>query len=366
MEQGFGAVYRGKRVLVTGHTGFKGSWLCLWLQELGAKVLGFSLSPPTDPNHYGLLDLDLESVTGDVRDRSAINAVIARYQPGVVFHLAAQPLVRVSYQEPVETLASNIMGAVNVYEACRAAGGVRAIISVTSDKVYENRECEKGYRETDAVGGTDPYSCSKACVELISGCYRASYFPVESYGSTHRTLLATARAGNVIGGGDWALDRLVPDAAKATGRGDLVTLRNPRSVRPWQHVLEPLSGYLLLGQRLFDGRAAYAEAWNFGPDEGSAIDVENVVKTLKEFWPQVRYTNAGDSGGPRETKILRVDSTKARTRLGWRPVWDWSVAVERTARWYRRFYETGACLSRDDLHLYNVEARRRGYIWSGR
>jgi CDP-glucose 4,6-dehydratase len=366
MAHSFADVYRGQTVLVTGHTGFKGSWLCLWLQELGARVVGFSLPPPTEPNHFDLLDLDLESLVGDVRDRPALDAAVSQYRPAVVFHLAAQPLVRLSYREPVDTLTSNILGAINVYEACRAAGCVRAIISVTSDKVYENREWEKGYRETDPIGGTDPYSCSKGCVELISSCFRSSFFPVNSYRSAHGTLLATARAGNVIGGGDWAADRLIPDAAKATGRGDVVTLRNPRSVRPWQHVLEPLSGYLLLGQRLLEGQSDHAEAWNFGPDDGCTIDVEAVVRTLKESWPQVRYVNAADSSGPHETKTLKVDSNKARTRLGWRPVWDWSVAVERTARWYRRYYETGASSSREDLRVYNVEARRRGYDWSAR
>jgi CDP-glucose 4,6-dehydratase len=360
----FAGVYRGQTVLVTGHTGFKGSWLCLWLRELGARVVGFSLAPPTAPNHFDLLNLDLESVVGDVRDRPALDAVFARYRPAVVFHLAAQPLVRLSYNQPVDTMTSNILGAVHVYEACRAADCVHAIVSVTSDKVYENRELTKGYRETDPVGGSDPYSCSKGCVELITSCYRASYFSPQGFGSTHQTLLASARAGNVIGGGDWAADRLIPDAAKATGRGEVVTLRNPRSVRPWQHVLEPLSGYLLLGQRLLERRTEFAEAWNFGPDDDTAIDVEMVVKKFKEFWPQVRYVNAPDAGGPHETKTLKVDSTKARTRLGWQPVCDCSVAVERTARWYRRYYEAGKTSSQDDLQWYNEEARRRGYVWS--
>jgi CDP-glucose 4,6-dehydratase len=350
---------------VTGHTGFKGSWLCLWLQELGARVVGFSLRPPTEPNHYDFLRLEIESVLGDVRDRPALDAVVARHRPSVVFHLAAQPLVRQSYREPVETLTSNILGAINVYDACRTANCVRTIVSITSDKVYENRESATGYRELDPVGGTDPYSCSKACVELITSCYRSSFFPRQSFGLEHGTLLASARAGNVIGGGDWAADRLIPDTAKATGRGEVVTLRNPRSVRPWQHVLEPLAGYLLLGQRLLERRSEDAEAWNFGPDEDEGVDVENVVKTFREFWPQVRYVTAPDPTGPHETKTLMVDSSKARTRLEWRPVWNCHTAVERTARWYRRYYESSSISSREDLAAYTAEARRRCYAWSG-
>jgi CDP-glucose 4,6-dehydratase len=355
--------YRGKTVLVTGHTGFKGSWLCLWLRELGARVVGYSLAPPTEPSHYRLLGLDMESVIADVRDAEALRAVVERSRPSAVFHLAAQPLVRRSYREPVETLTTNIVGTVNVYEACRAAGCVRALVSVTSDKAYENRESPTGYRETDPVGGSDPYSCSKGCAELITKCYRASYFPTQGYGSAHHTLLASARAGNVIGGGDWAEDRLIPDAVKAAARGEPVTLRNPRSVRPWQHVLEPLSGYLLLGARLLEGREEFAEAWNLGPDAQGDVEVEAVAARMREFWPGLHYLVAPDPSGPHETKMLKLDSSKAREFLGWRPVWDWAEAVERTALWYRRYHEEGVVCSSEDLTRYMLDARRRGCYW---
>ncbi|HBI44761.1 MAG TPA: CDP-glucose 4,6-dehydratase [Planctomycetales bacterium] len=363
MTQTLAHHYHGRTVLVTGHTGFKGSWLCLWLRELGARVVGFSLAPPTEPSHYRLLDLDVESFLGDVRDAAALRAVVERCQPSAVFHLAAQPLVRLSYREPVETLTTNVLGTVNVYEACRAADCVRAIVSITSDKAYQNRESATGYRETDPVGGSDPYSCSKGCAELITSCYRASYFPAHGYGSAHRTLLASARAGNVIGGGDWAEDRLIPDAVKAAARGEPVPLRNPRSVRPWQHVLEPLAGYLLLGARLLEGRPEFAEAWNFGPDAQGEVEVEAVVAKMQESWPALCYYAAPDASGPHETKTLKLDSGKARDRLGWRPVWDWVEAVERTALWYRRYHETGAVRSREDLAQYTQDALRRGCEW---
>jgi CDP-glucose 4,6-dehydratase len=355
--------YRGRTVLVTGHTGFKGSWLSLWLQELGARVVGFSLAPAGDPNHYRLLELDLESIDGDVRDAPALRAVIERYQPSIVFHLAAQPLVRLSYREPVETLTTNILGTVNLYEACRTAGCVRAVVSITSDKAYENHESATGYRETDPMGGSDPYSCSKGCAELITTCYRTSFFSAKATGSDRRTLLASVRAGNVIGGGDWAEDRLIPDAVKAAARGEPALLRNPRSVRPWQHVLEPLSGYVLLGSRLLQGRAEFADAWNFGPDEQGAVEVETVIRKMREYWPELRYSVAPGPSGPHETRMLKLDSNKARQRLGWRPVWDWAEAVERTALWYRRYHEQGAVRSRDDLACYVRDALRRGCDW---
>jgi CDP-glucose 4,6-dehydratase len=362
MERDFAHTYRGRTVLVTGHTGFKGSWLCLWLRSLGARVVGLAL-PPTDPSHYRLLPLDMESCIGDIRDPAALADVLRRYQPTAVFHLAAQPLVRQSYREPVETLTSNILGTVNVYEACREASCVRAIVSITSDKAYENRESPTGYRETDALGGGDPYSCSKACAELITTCYRESYFPPQGYGPSHRTLLASARAGNVIGGGDWAQDRLIPDVVRAAARREPALLRNPKSVRPWQHVLEPLAGYLLLGQQLLEGRPEYACAWNFGPDEQGTIAVEEVVAKMRECWADVRYTFAGCPAGPHETKVLKLDSSKARDRLGWRPVWRWEEAVERTASWYRLYHERGVICSQEDLERYTREARRRGCVW---
>jgi CDP-glucose 4,6-dehydratase len=363
-EQLFGAVYAGKTALLTGHTGFKGSWLALWLEQLGCRVVGYSLPPPTEPSHIAALSLNCHSVVGDVRDRPRLTAVVKECRPDVVFHLAAQPLVRRSYRDPVGTFETNVLGTVSVHEACRAADSVRAIVCVTSDKVYENREWVWGYRETDPVGGYDPYSCSKGCTELVTSCYRNSYFNLAEYGRSHQVLVATARAGNVIGGGDWAEDRLVPDLVRATTAGRPLILRNPRSVRPWQHVLEPLSGYLQLGQKLLEGDARFAEAWNFGPNADGAVAVESVVRQFRAAWPRVRYEAQQEAGAPHEAGLLHLDCAKARSKMGWAPVWNWTDSVAVTADWYRQFYETGALLTRRDLAAYIKDARRMSLSWS--
>ena len=364
-ESLFGGIYAGKTALVTGHSGFKGSWLMLWLQELGCRVVGYSLPAPTEPNHLGLLSLNGTTVTGDVRDRSRLAGVVREYRPDIVFHLAAQPLVRRSYRDPVETFDSNILGTVSVFEACRASAlSPQAIVCVTSDKVYENRECAWGYRETDSLGGYDPYSCSKACTELIAACYRNSYFNLAEYGRSHGTLLATARAGNVIGGGDWAEDRLVADLVRATVEGRPLVLRNPHSVRPWQHVLEPLSGYLLLGHKLLQQQAAFAGAWNFGPDEDGAVSVAAIVEQFQAVWPRVCYEYQPPASAPHEAGLLKLDSSKARDQMNWSPVWKWTEAVAVTAEWYRAFYESGKPLSRRDLAAYVEAARRHNLSWS--
>jgi CDP-glucose 4,6-dehydratase len=356
----FGDAYRGKTVLVTGHTGFKGSWLCLWLRELGARVVGYSLPAAAEPHHFGLLDLDMKSVAGDLRDRGRLAGVVAEHRPDIVFHLAAQALVRRSYRDPVGTFESNVLGTVNLYEACRPLPEVRAIVTVTSDKAYENREWVWGYREGDPVGGHDPYSCSKGCAELVTACYRNCFFH-PPHGST---LLASARAGNVIGGGDWAEDRLVPDVIRAAARGEAAVMRNPAAVRPWQHVLEPLSGYLQLGEALLRGREDCAEAWNFGPEEQGAVEVEAVVRRLQQTWPKIRYTIQRDPQGAHEAGILKLDSSKARFRLPWRPVWTWEEAVETTASWYRAFYEERRVTTRETLRQYVGDARARGRAWA--
>jgi len=284
----FNNIYKNKKVLITGHTGFKGSWLALWLKELGAEVIGYALKPPTTPSHYELLtqqptdNLNIISIEGDIRNYIKLNEIFQSYKPEIVFHLAAQPLVRYSYINPVETFETNVMGTINVFEACRNCESVRAIVNITSDKCYENKEWVWGYRESDPMGGYDPYSASKGCAELVTSAYRNSFF-TPSYPLTDsppRVLLASARAGNVIGGGDWADDRLIPDIMRATAKNESVIIRNPKATRPWQHVLEPLSGYLLLGQKLLEGRKEFAGGWNFGPDDESNITVENLIENI--------------------------------------------------------------------------------------
>ena len=356
----FDGIYRGRRVLVTGHTGFKGSWLSLWLREMGAVVSGFSLEPPTDPSHWSLLGLDVESAIGDIRDATALDAAVSAFKPEIVFHLAAQPLVRESYRIPSETYATNVAGTVNVYEACRKAGCVRAVVSITTDKVYQNREWEYGYREVDPFGGYDPYSASKACAEIASASYRDSFWPLAKYGTAHGTLLCTTRAGNVVGGGDWASDRLVPDLMRAASRGETATLRNPGSTRPWQHVLEPLSGYLMLGWRLLEGKPEFAEGWNFGPDEDGVVTVSKVAEHMREAWPAVRVEFRPDPDAPHEANLLKLDCAKAKSRLGWRPVWNSKATIETTAAWYRRFSLDKTISSREDIARYVEGAGKLG------
>lgn len=360
----FAGAYRQRRVLVTGHTGFKGSWLALWLQELGAEVFGYALPAPTTPSHWDLLGLDLRSEMGDVRDAAHLRRFVAETRPEIVFHLAAQPLVRASYQQPLETYETNVMGTLNLYEACRAVGDVRAIVSITTDKVYENREWAWGYRENDPLGGHDPYSASKACADIASISYRRSFWAPEEYGRGHQTLLCTARAGNVIGGGDWAVDRLVPDLMRGAAAGAEAVLRNPGSTRPWEHVLEPLSGYLLLGQRLWEGRRDCAQAFNFGPASEGVLTVEQVVAALKSAWAAVRYRIERPATAPHEAGMLALDCALARQRLGWRPVWDGPPSFVQTAAWYRAYHEEQQVLSRHQLAAFVADARRAGLGWT--
>jgi CDP-glucose 4,6-dehydratase len=360
----FGDKYRSKRVLITGHTGFKGSWLALWLVQLGAEVIGYSLPPPTSPNHFDHLHLDIVSIEGDIRDKERLEKTVREHRPEIVFHLAAQSLVRQSYREPVDTFTSNSLGTINVLEACRSAESTRAMIIVTSDKCYENREWVWGYRESDPVGGYDPYSASKGCAEIIVACWRNSYFNLQDYGSRHQALLSTVRAGNVIGGGDWAPDRIIPDLMRAASNRETVLMRNPNAVRPWQHVLEPLSGYLLLGQKLLEGRLEFSGPWNFGPSDRSTITVRQLAESAQTVWPRVRYKIQDTLHSPHESRYLRLDSAKAQSELKWKPLWDLDKTVSRTVGWYKSFCERGEINTPDDLQSFITEARSRRSEWA--
>ncbi len=360
----FGNIYRGKRVLVTGDTGFKGSWLALWLLDQGADIVGYSKDIPTHPSHHHILALDYETVSGDICDLEKLQKVIKSFNPDIVFHLAAQSIVRKSYIRPVETFETNVIGTVNVLEACRDTESVRAIVNVTSDKCYENREWPWGYRENDRLGGHDPYSASKGCAELVTTCFQKSFFPLEEYQKSHQTLVASVRAGNVIGGGDWAEDRLVPDIMRAASQNKRVQIRNPHAVRPWQHVLEPLSGYLLLGQLLLEGNKEFSGAWNFGPIDYGHREVLSVIRELQEHWPDIDYNIKADEEDLHEANLLKLDCSKAYTRLKWKPVWDSSTTFAKTAQWYRAYYESGLVLSEEQLAEYITEAKQRQVSWS--
>lgn len=360
----FNNIYQNKNVLLTGHTGFKGSWLALWLAQMGANVTGYSLQPPTEPNHFQLLNLKLKSVIGDVRNTDKLKQIFKEQKPEIIFHLAAQAIVRQSYLEPVETLASNVMGTVNVLEAARTCSTIRAVVIVTSDKCYENHEWPWGYREIDALGGYDPYSASKACAEIVTTCWRNSFFHPDDYGKSHEILIASARAGNVIGGGDWAADRLIPDIMRAASKDEKVKIRNPHATRPWQHVLEPLSGYLLLGQKLLEGRREFAEAWNFGTAEQDNLSVGEIVEHIREMWPRIDYEIHQSPSQPHEAGLLRLDCSKARIQLKWFPVWTGKETIEKTVEWYRTFYESGKVQSIYHLNCYIESAKSKNIAWA--
>ena len=336
------AFWHGKRVFLTGHTGFKGSWLSLWLTKLGAEVSGYALDPPTTPNLYELARVNsiVKSTIADVRDAEALARALSEARPDVVFHMAAQPLVRESYRIPAETFAVNVMGTVNLFESIRGCARVRAVVNVTTDKCYENREWPWGYRENEALGGHDPYSSSKACSELVTSAYRRSYFNTDACGSTG-TSIASARAGNVIGGGDFAADRVIPDCVRAVLKGETILLRSPDAIRPWQHVLDPLSGYLLLARKLYEDGERFASAWNFGPEDADARTVEWLVQRFCEKWGEGASCGFDRGEHPHEAHHLKLDISKARTALGWRPRWDLLTAIDRVVEWTRS-YRDGA------------------------
>jgi CDP-glucose 4,6-dehydratase len=361
----FGGAFAGRRVLVTGHTGFKGSWLTRWLLDLGAEVTGYALEPPTDPSLFEELDLarEMAHVVADVRDLEKLQTEMLAARPEFVFHLAAQPLVRLSYEQPVETYATNVLGTVNVLESVRAVPSVGVMVNVTSDKCYENRETGQAYREDDPMGGFDPYSSSKGCSELVTAAYRRSFF-----GDGSSVALASARAGNVIGGGDWAADRIVPDSVRALTAGAPIVVRNPDAVRPWQHVLEPLSGYLWLAARMSTGSHEFDGPWNFGPEPGGDWPVHAVVDAIVEAWGSGSWEQAaGGPPQPHEAKLLSLDITKARRDLGWRPVYDVRHAIGATALWYaarHRDRTSVAASTASDIADYERAARDAGLPWA--
>ena len=360
----FSGIYKDKTVLVTGHTGFKGSWLCFWLHKMGAKVIGYSLEAPTNPNHIELLNLDIVSIIGDIRNLEKLNQTFETYKPDIVFHLAAQPLVRLSYENPIETYETNVMGTLKVFEACRA-NNVKAIVNITSDKAYEKKEWIWGYRENDPMGGYDPYSSSKGCADILASSYRNSFFNIKDYKKTHNTLLATCRAGNVIGGGDWAKDRLITDIMISVSLGKKVNIRNPKATRPWEHVLEPLSGYLHIGQKLLEEKVEFAEAWNFGPSDEGSITVEEVVQNVKKHWDKIDYEINSDPNQLHEANLLKLDCSKAHILLKWKDVWDSETTFEKTVKWYKSYYEENKnILTKEDLINYIADAKAKKIEWT--
>jgi CDP-glucose 4,6-dehydratase len=335
--------WAGRRVFLTGHTGFKGSWLSIWLKDLGANVTGFALPPPTTPSLFEVANVSsgMISIMGDIRDPAVLTKALCNAQPEIVIHMAAQPIVRLSYEQPVETYSTNVMGLVHLFEAVRQSPGVRAVVNVTSDKCYENREWVWGYRESEPMGGHDPYSSSKGCAELVTAAYRRSFFNPDKY-SEHRVALASARAGNVIGGGDWARDRLIPDILRAVEAGEPVKIRNPNAIRPWQHVLEPLSGYLTLAYKLYESGPAFAEAWNFGPAEADARPVQWIVERLTRMWGEgARWQLESQASSPHEAHHLKLDCSKARSAFGWRPLWDLEKALAKIVEWHKLSLQGG-------------------------
>ena len=359
----FEHTYRNRTVLITGHTGFKGTWLSLWLNHLGSNVIGYALKPPTQPSLFELCNLDtmVTSVEGDVRDFGYLKSVIQKYKPEIIFHLAAQALVRRSYSDPLETYSTNVMGIVHLLEAVRQIGGVKVIINVTSDKCYENQGWVWGYRENDPMGGQDPYSSSKGCAELITAAYTKSYFDPEHY-ERHGVSVASVRSGNVIGGGDWAEDRLLPDCMKALLENKSIVIRYPDAVRPWQHVLEPLFGYLLLAQLLYQNGPVFAGAWNFGPEDSSAKPVRWLVEKIVNIWGENAGWEIDPEDHPHEAHTLKLDCSKAKLRLGWLPQWDLETALRLTVDWYKTYGHHGDILT---MTIHQIQQYEEGIKGKG-
>ena len=354
----FGNVFKNKTVLVTGHTGFKGSWLCIWLKEMGANIVGYALEPYTEKDNFVVTSLQdkITHIIGDVRDFRELRKVFEEYQPEFVFHLAAQPIVRESYINPKETYDINIGGTVNVLECCRLTDSVRVIVNITSDKCYENKEWVWGYRENDPMGGYDPYSSSKGCSELITAAYRNSFFnPIDF--EKHGKSLSSVRAGNVIGGGDWQKDRIIPDCIRALESKKPIEIRHPRATRPWQHVLEPLSGYLLLASKMYKEPQKFCGAWNFGPDQKSTVTVGEIADMIVARWGSGSWTDKSNQEEPHEANLLNLDISKAKTYLKWSPVWNAETTVEETVKWYKEGKHQNSyeiCKSQIDQYMNDI------------
>jgi CDP-glucose 4,6-dehydratase len=352
--------WKGKRVFLTGNTGFKGSWLSLWLLQLGADVHGYALKPPTEPSLFALANLadSVHWTEGDIRDRQGVLKALSRVQPDIVIHMAAQPLVRESYLDPVGTYETNVMGSVYLLDAIRQVETIRSVVNVTTDKCYENQEWPWGYRENEPMGGYDPYSNSKGCAELVTSAFRRSFFHPDAYGRSHQVAIASARAGNVIGGGDFAKDRLIPDIVRAMAVGEVVKIRSPFAVRPWQHVLEPLSGYLALAQSLFEEGPKNAEAWNFGPRDEDAKPVEWIVRELCRLWPGSKGYEVDSTPQPHEATYLKLDISKARARLQWSPRWNLNTALANIVEWHTTPVQELAATTRRQIDKFQASDQR--------
>ena len=357
----FSNIYDGKTILITGHTGFKGSWLSLWLKELGANIVGYSLLPKYSPCHFDLLDLKIISYLEDINEFEKLNKVFKKHNPDLVFHLAAQPLVIYSYENPLETYKTNILGTANILECVRALNKNMSVVIVTSDKCYENKEWHWSYRENDSLGGIDPYSNSKACAEFITRSYRKSFFDICR---KKDKLVATARAGNVIGGGDWSDNRLMPDIVRHMFENKKLVVRNPYAIRPWQHVLESLSGYLLLGEKLLQKKKEHTTSYNFGPVEVLDITVVNFLNIIKKYWKKIIIEDLIKEKTNYEPCLLKLDSSKSLKKLNWMPVWSQKKSIIKTVEWYESFYHKNSIISKDQLYEYIDDSKKKGISWT--